>query len=178
MTMAFEFFFNNTAHIDVVRNNKLELVYFILLPFTKSLPKEKKTHFHEVVDRSNVKSKVQDLVNISDHYIEICKHEERLKIFFAKNSFLSIFANYVKLWEDLAFILTLLLNMLVLVSFSTIWSDRLYEPRLFMLNDVTKEETMRIFLILGIMMTCCSMFVVIFFLLKNLPLIIGKVWDK
>ena len=27
MTMAFEFFFNNTAHIDVVRNNKLELVY-------------------------------------------------------------------------------------------------------------------------------------------------------
>ena len=59
MSMAFEFFFNNTAHIDVVRNNNLELVYFILLPYTKSLPKEKKTEFHETVDRSNVKSKVQ-----------------------------------------------------------------------------------------------------------------------
>jgi inositol 1,4,5-triphosphate receptor type 1 len=79
MALAFEFFFNNTAHIDVVRNNKLELVYFILLPYTKSLPKDKKTAFHEMVDRSNVKSKVQDLVNTSDNYIDICKHEERLK---------------------------------------------------------------------------------------------------
>ena len=56
---AVDFFFANTAHIDVVRNDKLELVYFILLPFTKQLPKDKKKEFHENVDRSNMKSKVQ-----------------------------------------------------------------------------------------------------------------------
>ena len=39
---AFEFFFNYTAHIDVVRKNKVELVYFILLPYIKALPKDKK----------------------------------------------------------------------------------------------------------------------------------------
>ena len=55
---TFEFFFENTAHIDVVRKENLELVYFILLPYAKALPKEKKTEIHEKVDRSNVKSKV------------------------------------------------------------------------------------------------------------------------
>lgn len=44
----------NSAHIDVAHGNKLEIVYFILLPFTKYLPKEKKIVFHEKVDRSTV----------------------------------------------------------------------------------------------------------------------------
>ena len=34
-----KFFSENVANIDVIRNEKIELVYFILLPFTKSLPK-------------------------------------------------------------------------------------------------------------------------------------------
>ena len=42
----------NSAHIDVVHSDKLEIVYFILLPFTKYLPKERKIQFHEKVDRS------------------------------------------------------------------------------------------------------------------------------
>ena len=39
---AFFFFADNTAHIDVVRNEKLEMVYFMLLPYCKLLPKENK----------------------------------------------------------------------------------------------------------------------------------------
>jgi hypothetical protein len=31
---------------------------------------------------------------------------------------------------------------------------------------------------LGIAMTCCSMFVVSFFLVKNLPLLIKRAWSK
>ena len=58
MIQTFDFFFEYTAHIDVVRKDKLELVYFILLPYAIALPKDKKTEFHENVDRSNIKSKV------------------------------------------------------------------------------------------------------------------------
>jgi len=58
MKKAFNFFYKNCAHIDVVRNDNLEVVYFILLPYTHCLPKEEKTLFHDGVDRSNVKSKV------------------------------------------------------------------------------------------------------------------------
>lgn len=59
------FFSENTAHIDLVRDEELYLVYFILLPHTHCLPKDTKNHFNDTVDRSNMKSKVQDLVDNS-----------------------------------------------------------------------------------------------------------------
>lgn len=46
------------------------------------MPKETKTSFHENVDRSNIKSKVEGLVDNSETLIEICKHEEKLKNYF------------------------------------------------------------------------------------------------
>ncbi len=52
----------------------MEIVYFIILPYAKCLPKEKKQEFHENVDRNNTKSKVQGLLNECDKLIEICKH--------------------------------------------------------------------------------------------------------
>ena len=55
---AFKFFSSNTAHIDVVRNDKIEVIYFILLPYVHCFPKENKNEFHENVDRDNSKSKV------------------------------------------------------------------------------------------------------------------------
>ena len=35
---AFDFFSRNSAHIEVVRNKKLEKVHFMLLPFCKEIP--------------------------------------------------------------------------------------------------------------------------------------------
>ena len=55
---SFEFFITNSATIEVVRNEKLELVFFFLLPHTKNMPKEKKIEFHELVDRGSTKSKI------------------------------------------------------------------------------------------------------------------------
>ncbi len=48
------------------------------------LPKEKKDEFHEKVDRSSTKSKIQFLVNESERLIEICIHEDKLKRFFSR----------------------------------------------------------------------------------------------
>lgn len=56
---TFNFFFDNCAHIDVVRDEQLEQIYFIKLPYTKFLPKEQKTKFNDEVDRTNLKSKVE-----------------------------------------------------------------------------------------------------------------------
>jgi hypothetical protein len=54
---AMKFYAENTSHIDIVRNDALELVYFIRLPATNCLPKDVKTAFHEHCDRSNIKTK-------------------------------------------------------------------------------------------------------------------------
>lgn len=128
---AFDFYSNNSASIEVIRNDNIEIVYFILLPYTQKLPKEIKIEFHDKVDRSSTKSKVQNLINESDRLIEICKHEETLKRFFNQQKFIAIFANYVKLWKDLAYIFTLLLNLFIIGSFSNRYGDRMEDYHLF-----------------------------------------------
>jgi inositol 1,4,5-triphosphate receptor type 1/inositol 1,4,5-triphosphate receptor type 3 len=74
----------NSASIEVVRNDELEIVYFIKLPYTHLLPKEKKVEFSDWVDRGSTKSKVQGLVDQSNSLIEICMHEEELRRFFSR----------------------------------------------------------------------------------------------
>ena len=78
MKKAFNFFSSNCENIDIVRDDKIELVFFIKLPYCHWLPDEKKKSFNEEVDRSSTKSKVTALVKESDNIIEIIKHEERL----------------------------------------------------------------------------------------------------
>ena len=64
--------------------------------------------------------------------IDICEHEEKLRIFFSKNKILAIFANYEKLWKDLAFIFTIVLNILIIGSFALIdGGDRMNDYNLF-----------------------------------------------
>lgn len=94
-----------------------------------------------------------------------------------KNKFLSLFANYVELWKDIAFILTILLNLFNLFTFTSKFGDRFYDQH-FLLDQesYTVQQTNSIVSIMGLIMTCCSMFVVAFFLAKNLPILIKRIW--
>ncbi len=47
-----------------------------------------------------------------------------------------------------------------------------------MSEDYSVSETLVIFNILGIIMICCSTFVVCYFLLKKAPLLIQEAWKK
>lgn len=47
------------------------------------------------------------------------KHEERLNNFFERNKIIAMFANYVDLWRDLAFLLTIVLNIFILMAFDS-----------------------------------------------------------
>lgn len=77
---ALRFFDKNSAHIEVVRNDDLEVVHFIILPFCHYLPKETKIDFHENVNRTSSKSKVSDLNDAAKKLIEIAKHEQKFNL--------------------------------------------------------------------------------------------------
>lgn len=130
-----------SAHIDVLHDNKLETIYFILLPFTSYLPKEKKLNFHEEVDRSTAQTKVSSLFNEADNLIEVCEHEEKLKLLFKKYKSISLFTNYVKLWQEFSFLLVLVLNIIIIFSFNSNWGNRLYDYYLFDQNNYKKKAT-------------------------------------
>jgi inositol 1,4,5-triphosphate receptor type 1/inositol 1,4,5-triphosphate receptor type 3 len=110
-----------------------------------------------------------------------------MKRFYKKYPIIGFFANYIQLWKDISYYLTLVLNIFIIGSFAVFNADgtttatvyqRLHEYNFFRKIDWTQQETERLFLGLGITMTICSLFVVIFFLAKIAPLIIKRAWAQ
>jgi len=178
-----KFFAENSAHIEVVRNKEVEKVYFHLQPFCGSLPKEVKNDFNESVNRVSDQSKVNGLMESSDDIIKIMQHEHRLKLFFNKYKVIAIFANHVSLWQSLSFTIALVVNFLILASYSGFYGDetdplkrRLNNPRLFLISEITSTDN--ILHALGIIMLISTAFVVLFYLFKKTPLVIERVWNQ
>lgn len=178
-----KFFAEHSAHIEVLRNKRPEKVYFLMLPYCHFLPKEIKNGFNDLVDRSNVQSKASGLIQSSNEIIRIMQHEEKLDYFFNKNKFVALFATHVNLWKDLAFTVALVVNFFILSSYSVYYGNdedpeegRLEDPRFLLRGG--NDWTDRVLWILGIVMAAASVFVVVFFMLKKIPLIIAQIWQK
>ncbi|EGR27978.1 hypothetical protein IMG5_185610 [Ichthyophthirius multifiliis] len=169
------FFKTNSASIEIVRDNQIEKVRFIKLPYCHYLPKETKVEFQNNVIRDSIHSKIQGIIDKYKNFIIICKHEEQLALFFNRNTFASIFANYVDMWRDIAFILTIILNAFIIISYSEFNNDRIWSPKLN--DDTTVQQTKQLFKIFGYIMIFCSMLVLLFFLVKKGPLYLKEVWQ-
>lgn len=105
----------------------------------------------------------------------------RLAWFLNQNKIIAIFAKYIKLWKDLSFLCSLILNLFIVLSFSISEDDdsderRFQEPSL--LHEVDVTTTQQIFRIIGIFMSACTCFVVGFFFLKKAPLILKEAWGE
>ncbi|CAD8066638.1 unnamed protein product [Paramecium sonneborni] len=178
------FFQKNSATVEVIRDQQLEKIIFYKLSFCNYLPQETKTEFHETVDRDSTNSKVSALVENMPNFMDVAKHEEELTQFFNQNKFVALFAKYVILWKDLCFLLTLVLNVFIVLSYyegdsddpDQRFYDRLNSPKFLKMLSV--EETMSIFRYCGIGMIVCSCFVVSFFILKKGPLYVKEAWNQ
>lgn len=115
-------------------------INFIKLPYCDFLPKEHKIKFNENIDRSTLKTKISGLCEITPSLIDVAKHEEKLFNFFKSNKIIAVFANKVVLWKDLAFLQTIILNIIILLSFGgNTDEDRLYNPILFLKYDTAED---------------------------------------
>lgn len=107
--------------------------------------------------------------------MKTCEHEEKLRIYFNKNKIFALFANYVSLWRDIAFIFTILLNLVIVASYNTDKGPRFNNDlSLFQEEDYDETRTLRLFSILGWTMVSCSLFVIVFFFSKSAPLVLEK----
>jgi len=103
------------------------------------LTEEIKNEFNDKVNRASPKTKVSGLIDESQQIIKRCKHELKLKLFFDRNKMIALFANFKSLWRDLAFALSIVINIMILGSFSEYFGSvdevgldpRLDEPVLF-----------------------------------------------
>ncbi|KAL4438749.1 hypothetical protein ABPG74_013422 [Tetrahymena malaccensis] len=191
-----QFFKRNSASIEIVRNNQIEKVRFIKYPYCHFLPKDIKSQFQENVIRDSIHTKIQTVIDKYKRVIDICKHEEKLSLFFNRNKIVSIFANYVDMWREIAYIITVTLNIFIIISYSelnvdknkpsnlapeisseTRWDMRTMNPLLGLTDKyLTVQDTRDLFALFGFIMVFCSMFIMVFFLVKRGPLYLKQAW--
>ena len=54
----------------------------------------------------------------SNQFLKIMSHEEKLRVLFRKNTIIKFISEKIALWENLCFALTLILNFIIVVSYS------------------------------------------------------------
>jgi hypothetical protein len=186
LSEAFYFFQKHTGNIEVVfTNNILTKVYFPIPPESSSLTIEIKENFQANVDRTTYKTKLQGLVNETTKIIEEYKHEHRLNKVFKKYKLLNFITANNSLWKDLAFMNTLLINFLILASYSEYHNThRLKEPSFLYGEDrdiyggLTSEQTLNLFAVLGAFQCGFAVMVVFFYILKTAPVQGKRGWKK
>ncbi|EGR27925.1 MIR domain protein [Ichthyophthirius multifiliis] len=119
MDQAFKFFSQNTLHIEILREetNQLEKTYFYCPYFCKDLDKETKNKFNMNANRISVKGKVTSLIQESQDLIKVMKHNYSMNKWLKQISILHILSQQINLLRDVAFILAILINFLVLFSY-------------------------------------------------------------
>eukprot|EP00357_Protocruzia_adherens_P012877 CAMPEP_0115003954 /NCGR_PEP_ID=MMETSP0216-20121206/18921_1 /TAXON_ID=223996 /ORGANISM="Protocruzia adherens, Strain Boccale" /LENGTH=463 /DNA_ID=CAMNT_0002369863 /DNA_START=1584 /DNA_END=2971 /DNA_ORIENTATION=- len=162
---AYKFFQRNSAHIEIVRGEILEKVYFFQQPHCHYLKKELKRDFHDNVRRVSQKSKVTDLLTAAPELIEKMEIEYKLKMWFRRNHF--------KLFKDISFFLAIMINIFVLYSFRRDGGPRLFQE---FNAGISEEATARLFEILGTIHVSCTSFYVIMLLIKSCPFYTKKAW--
>lgn len=70
-----------------------------------------------------------------DDWITIMEHEEILNYYFSHNPLVALIANYDKLWKDLAFLFTVILNIMIIGSFGMSNGHRTEEYHLFLMDE-------------------------------------------
>jgi len=184
LSKAYTMLQENTGSIEIIFNNSISRVYFPLPPYAHCLTADIIEDFHSKVDRSSDKNKLQCLVNKAPEVIEVMKHEYRLQRVINASWIVGMIARNVSLWKDLSFWLTLLLNFLILASFSTYSTERTKEYSLFYYESrqsgagLSFKGTQELFISLGVAQIVITSVIVLFFLIKVGPLLLGRGWRK
>jgi RyR and IP3R Homology associated/RIH domain/Ion transport protein len=178
---AFNFFQTNTGDIEVVFKGKIFKIYFWLPPMSKYLTSEAKEDFLIKVDRSSEKAKIEYLVKKSDEFIEDMQYEEKLSKVYGYN----LIATHINFCKLLVFLLSIGLNYLILTSYSVFNpdQDRLLYPSYGNLQSTSneynnKDQTLAAIQTIGSIHCVLSGFIFLYFLIKNVPLLVQRVWRK
>ena len=115
---AFKFYKQNSLHIEIQREDKeLEKTYFYLPAFCSSLDKDQKKKFNVEAVRISVKSKQNSLQKESETLIRKMKLSYQLQCYLDQVKVLSVIVQSIPLLQDIAFILAIVINILILIGF-------------------------------------------------------------
>lgn len=178
---AYSFFQQNSGNVEIIfSDKKLFKVYFWIPPECHHLTPDSKDLFHNTVDRSSDKAKIQFLIQKAPEMIEEMQHEFRLSKFYNKYKLVSFLTSHVTVWKEVAFFATLIQNFFIIASYYENESGDRLSPWMFYENSaqMTVTGTNNALRIIGILQCVCSVLIVTFFIMKTAPVLIKRGWRK
>ncbi|CAG9321846.1 unnamed protein product [Blepharisma stoltei] len=177
---AYDFFDTHTGNVEVVFNGKIRKVYFSFPPDFSGLSNEIKETFSRDADRTSDQTKLRYLAIKAPEIAEQMSHEYKIQKFFTKYPLVNSLASNVWLWRYFAFILTILLNFFIIVSYSYYGTHNLFHPSLFYDTDgsLNSEKTLRLIQTVGLIQVVICCLIVLFFLLKSGLILAIKGWKS
>jgi len=165
---AANYFEEHTGNIDIVLpSNILCKVYFWLDPQCDRLSKEMKFDFHFNADRSSEKSKLEYMLSRVEDIKDHIEHEYRLSNLVSNYSIGKVISQII-VWKILAFVSAIILFGLTLNYYESKDSQSL------ILNKVVMEPHYQAFYACEVLHLISSILIVIFYYLKNVPVLFKK----
>jgi hypothetical protein len=179
-----DFFENHTGHVEIVlRNGTLIRAYYPLPPSYFSLTPHIQRKFIHKADRTTFRTKLQYLMKETPRYMEEIKHQHRLNKLYKTSKVLNFIAKRNQLWKDLAFINCLIINFLIIASYSVYKTHRIKDPSLFYHasgdhSGLSVDDTEDLIYVLGAFQCVFAFKIVMFYLIKAVPVEGKRGWNK
>lgn len=175
---AYKFFHKHTGNIEVVFAGKIFRIYFYYPPEYKGLTKSIKEAFHQKAVRESDQTKLKYMLDSATDISSLIENEFYMLNIMKKSKTIELVASNMEVLRKAAFILTLVLNVLILISYD---HGRQY-PSINTLDPgdsgIGEEQTKAVLSILGIVQLILCLIIVAFFLLKVGPHLARKGWEQ
>jgi hypothetical protein len=175
---AYRFFKEHTGNIEVVFAKQIFRIYFYYPPEYKGLNKTIKNNFHRKAVRVSDQSKLKYMLDQAPEIIALIRHEFFLLNFMKRSKTVEFISKNVDLFRRTAFLLTILLNIFILLSYETGRDYRSIDTLNPGDEGIGKNITNIILNLLGIVQLVLCILIVAFFLLKVGPLLAKKGWEN
>ena len=163
ITRYMKFYADKTSQIDILLDDGHIVTYtFIILPFCKFESEEQQDMFFEKCVRTNAKTKCESLVSYSRSVIREMKTDYRMKQFLPwKLENIITYHTTLKEWFTY---LGILLNFIIIASFSEEYGSRLEDPEFYNLSTPNTK----------ILLTVVGSFSALMWSLIYIPIVIKK----
>lgn len=140
-----------------------------LLPICQYLSDEIKDELKEEVDRSNTKTKLMYLFLKVDYFKECLEYNKLKEDFFNRILILKLLFDQYMFWKDLSFLLTILFNFLILISFYRIDPSSKEYNYSILFNENSESYTKFLFQVLSITQLIILILILINYIVKIIP---------
>ena len=169
---AFKLFQHHSTSLEIVRSKTIETVYFPVLPYFEALSEEQKQQLFESMPIGQQKAKLLYVIENASNFIQDMNNEYMFAKFFKNFPVLGAVSRALPLWKELAFYLSIMLNLIILFSFHTTgegYDDLYNDPNIY------AWHTRSAITALGSLQTAFSLILVVAFLFKYSLQVIKKI---